>query len=593
MTNTNLTNLRKAMQEQNIDAYIITMFDPHLSEYVAEHWRIINWFSGFSGSAGTIVVTHDFAGLWTDSRYFIQAENQLQNSGIELVKLKIPHTPEFIDWIANNLPAKSKVAFDDKLFPLSLVSAMRQKLAKKQISIGDAVDLISPLWKNRSPLPDGKAFVYDLKYAGKSRREKLQELRQEMQNENIDYQVISSLDDIAWLYNIRGNDVSYVPVVISYSIITYDKAYWFVDKNKVSAEIEQELNSDGVIVEDYNQIFNYIKEFEPNSYVSMEFGKTNYAIFDAIPEYCHITNQLNITTKLKAIKNNTEIANVKRTMVKDGVAMVKFLYWLEQNVDKEVITELSAAEKLKEYRAEQEGFVEESFGSISAYNEHAAMPHYSATTESDVQIKSPCIYLIDSGGQYFGGTTDITRTIALGEATQKQKDDYTLALKGTIDLAMAIFPKGTKGFHLDVIAREALWNNHLNFGHGTGHGVGCFLSVHEGPQSISPAVNLDIELLPGMIISDEPAFYRQGEYGFRTENLVLVVEDKKNEFGEFLKFETITLCPIDTEMINLEFLTPEEKRWLNNYHSEVYNEISPFIDDKALLNWLFEKTKKI
>ncbi len=581
------------MRAQNIDAYIITMFDPHLSEYVASHWRIINWFSGFSGSAGTIVVTHDFAGLWTDSRYFIQAEKQLQGSGIELVKLKIPHTPEFIDWIGKTLDNNSKIAFDGSLFPLSLLDAMSKKFARKDFIIAGDVDLISPLWNERPQLPSDKAFIYDLKYAGKSRSVKLQELRDEMQNLQIDYQIISSLDDIAWLYNIRGNDVSFVPLVISYAIITYEKAFLFVDKNKITASMEQELNADNIIVEDYNKIFTHIKQFEEGKNVSIEFGKTNYAIYNSIPSHCEITNQLNITTRLKAVKNAVEIANIKQSMIKDGVAMVKFLYWLEKSVDKESVTELSAADKLKSYRAEQDGFFQESFGSISAYNEHAAMPHYSATPQSDVEIKTPGIYLIDSGGQYFEGTTDITRTVALGASTEQQKNDYTLALKGTIDFAMTIFPAGTKGYHLDMIARKALWDNRLNFGHGTGHGVGCFLNVHEGPQSVSPAINFDVALMSGMIVSDEPAFYRQGEYGFRTENLVLVVEDEKNEFGQFLKFETITLCPIDTDMINKKLLTKEETDWLNNYHQEVYDKISAFIDDENLLDWLTQKTKRI
>lgn len=591
----NLKSLRSAMKQQRINAYIITMYDPHLSEYVAEHWKIIKWFSGFSGSAGNIVVTQDFAGLWTDSRYFIQAAEQLEGSGIELVKLKIPHTPEFIDWIAETLPENSKIAFDGRLVPVSLVKKMYSSFGHKSLSLIDNVDLISNLWTNRPSLPKGNAFVHDLKFAGKSRPEKLKELRLKMNENGIDYQIISNLDDIAWLFNIRGTDVNFVPLVISYAVISAEKAYWFVDKKKVPAEIEAELKSDNIDVNQYENVFACINDFTPNTTISTEFAKTNYAVFDATPEYCHIQDQLNITTRLKAIKNYTEIKNIKTTMVKDGVAMVNFLYWLDNNVGKEVITEMSASEKLRDFRAEQEGFFQESFGSISGYNAHAAMPHYSATPETDVELKASGIYLIDSGGQYYGGTTDITRTVSLGNPTQEQKDDYTLALRGTIDLSMVVFPEGTKGFQLDAIARKPLWDNKMNYGHGTGHGVGFFLNVHEGPQSISTSASGDMNtiLTPGMIISDEPAFYRQGKHGFRTENLVLVVEDEKNEFGQFYKFETVTLCPIDTKLINKDLMTRQEVNWLNEYHNDVFIQLSPHISDEKTLNWLKGKTKAI
>ena len=484
----NLIKLRAVMLQQKIDAYIIPMYDPHLSEYVAEHWKVIKWFSGFTGSAGNIIVTKDFAGLWTDSRYFIQAQEQLKSTGIELVKLNIPHTPEFIEWLYKTLPEKSKIAFDGKVFPLALVGQMNSAFTGKNFTIDSNVDLIKELWTDRPAIPQEEIFVHDLKYAGKSRVEKLTDLRAEMKNAQLDYQILSSLDDIAWLFNIRGKDIAFVPLAISYAMISENEAYLFIDNQKVSSVIESELKKDNIQIKEYHEIFKMISHIEKGKTVSTQFSKTNYALFDSIPEHCNIVDQLNITTKQKALKNDVEIKNIKKTMVKDGVAMVNFLYWLEKSIGNQQITEISAAEKLREFRAEQEGFFDESFGPISAFNAHAAMPHYSATPASNAELKTEGIYLIDSGGQYYGGTTDITRTITLGKPTQKQKDDYTLALRGTIDLAMAVFPYGTKGFQLDAIARKPLWDNQMNYGHGTGHGVGFFLNVHEGPQTIEQVV---------------------------------------------------------------------------------------------------------
>jgi Xaa-Pro aminopeptidase len=590
----NLAKLRAEMLLEKIDAYIIPMYDPHLSEYVAEHWRAIKWFSGFTGSAGVIVVTIDFAGLWTDSRYFIQAEEQLKDSGIELVKLKIPHTPEFVDWINATLPTSSKVAFDGKVFPLALVNQMSSAFARKKLNLDSKVDLIKEIWLDRPAIPQGEIFEHELKYAGKSRVEKLVDLRTELVKAGFDYQILSSLDDIAWLYNIRGKDIPFVPLTIAYALISEKEAFLFIDHQKVSDEIEQALKNDGIIVKEYHEIFDFIANIEKGKVVTTQFSKTNFAIFNAIPAECEIIDNLNITTRQKALKNDTEIKNIKETMVKDGVAIVKFLHWMDEHIGKEKITEISASDKLRAFRAEQEGFFDESFAPISGYNAHAAMPHYSATEETNAELKPEGIYLIDSGGQYFGGTTDITRTITLGEPTKQQKTDFTLALKGTIDLAMAIFPYGTKGFQLDAIARKPLWDNQMNYGHGTGHGVGFFLNVHEGPQTIGTSASGDMSsiLTPGMLTSDEPAFYREGQYGFRTENLILVVEDKETEFGKFLKFETVTLCPIDIKLIDKDLLTKKEVDWLNNYHKTVYEKLSEYFKGGEL-NWLKEKTKSV
>ncbi len=592
--NENLAKLRAEMLLEKIDAYIIPMYDPHLSEYVADHWKTIKWFSGFTGSAANIVVTQDFAGLWTDSRYFIQAEEQLKGSNIEMVKLKTPHAPEFIGWLNEKLPQNSKIAFDGKVFPLALVEKMNASFTRKHFILDSNVDLVNILWENRPSIPQEEIFLHDVKYAGKSRTEKLNDLRDEMKKTEFDYQIISSLDDIAWLFNIRGKDIPFVPLAISYALISQESAVLFIDKQKVTALVESELKKDGIFIKGYNEIFDSIAKIEKGMVVATQFSKTNFALFNAIPMECDIVDYLNITTRQKALKNDVEIKNIKKTMIKDGVAMVKFLYWLDTSIGKEKITEISASEKLRWFRAEQEGFFDESFAPISAYNAHAAMPHYSATPETNVELHPEGIYLIDSGGQYYGGTTDITRTVTLGNPTQTQKDDFTLALKGTIDLAMAVFPYGTKGYQLDALARKPLWDNNMNFGHGTGHGVGFFLNVHEGPQTIGTSASGDVStiLTTGMLTSDEPAFYREGEYGFRTENLILVVKDKETAFGQFLKFETVTLCPIDLKLVNTKLLTQKQIDWLNDYHQLVYKKLSAYFKGEEL-HWLKENTKEI
>lgn len=590
----NLNDLRKLMQQNKIDAYVITMSDPHLSEYVAEHYRIVRWFSGFSGSTGNLVVTKDFAGLWTDSRYFIQAEEQLKDSGIELVKLKVAHTPEFIDWLVKTLASKNTVAFDGKLLPATLVKMMEVKFSEKQIQIMSDCDFVSELWKERPELPQNEIFIHELKYAGLSVKEKLELVKSEMSKSNSDYFIISSLEDIAWLFNIRGSDIPYVPVAICYSVITSNESILFIDEKKIPSDVKKELIDQGIRILNYDEIFNFIKNIGKRKRISIQLSRSNFALYICIPKHCIITDQMNFTTIFKSVKSRTEIENIRDTMVKDGIAMVKFLYWLDKTIGKEIITEISGAKTLRGFRALQEGFFDESFSPISAFNAHAAMPHYSATNETDSELIAPGIYLIDSGGQYYGGTTDITRTITLGIPTQIQRDDFTIALKGTINLASAVFPYGTKGFQLDVLARKPLWDNGMNYGHGTGHGVGYFLSVHEGPQTIGTSASGDINtvLQPGMLISDEPAFYRDGEYGFRTENLILVVEHNETEFGKFLKFETVTLCPIDLNLINKELLNIEEIEWLNNYHSTVYKKLSKHLNENEQV-WLKDNTHAI
>lgn len=589
-----LAQLRDYMHKRNLDAYIIPMTDPHMSEYVADHWQVIKWFSGFSGSTGTIVVTQNFAGLWTDSRYFIQAEEQLKDTGIELVKLKIPHTPEFIDWLYNNIPENGIVAFDGKTFSYALANQMQTKFERKKIHLNPNFDFVKEFWKNRPEIPQNKVFEHDIKYTGKSRREKIAEVRKKMNEFSADYHLFSSLDDIAWLFNLRGKDIMYNPVFISFALISINEVILFVDEQKLSDELKQKLIADKIRIKNYNDIYTILKNINRGKSIIAELSKTNYLLYKSIPENCVIINKISIVSALKSIKNETEIEHLRKVHEKDGAAMVKFLYWLDKSIGNEKITEISAGEKLLSFRKEQNEFFGESFGVISAYGPHAAMPHYSASKESNAELKADSFYLIDSGGQYFDGTTDITRTVLLGTPTEEEKRDFTLALKGTIDLAMTIFPYGTKGVQLDAIARKPLWDNKMNYGHGTGHGVGFFLNVHEGPQSISTRnAGIQEETLEiGMYLSDEPAFYREGKHGIRIENLIIVQAAEENEYGRFLKFETLTLCPIDTKPIDVDLLTMAEKEWLNNYHRVVYEKLLPYLNEEQKI-WLKEKTKAI
>lgn len=589
-----LNQLRIYMQNNNLDAYIIAMTDPHMSEYVAEHWKSVEWFSGFSGSAGTIVVSANFAGLWTDSRYFIQAEEQLKNSGIELVKLKIPHTPEYIDWLNKNLPPNATVGFDGKTLSYSLAKQMQSEFDRNNITLKSNFDFVSEYRKNRAPIPEKEIFELDIKYAGKSRNEKIGELREKMRQINADYHLLSSLDDIAWLFNLRGSDIMYNPLFVSFALISQNEVFLFVSSKKLSAELKQKLINDGIILKDYDEIYEFLNRIEGEKNIIADLSKTNYTLYKSIPKKCFIINKISIVAALKSVKNKFEIEHIRKVHIKDGVAMVKFLHWLDTHIGKEEITEISAGEKLLAFRKEQEGFFGESFGVISAYGAHAAMPHYSATKESNAKLLPKSFYLVDSGGQYVDGTTDITRTVALGSLTNEEINDFTLALKGTIDLAMSIFPYGTKGVQLDAIARKPLWDNRMNYGHGTGHGVGFFLNVHEGPQSISTrSAGIQEETLEaGMYLSDEPAFYRQGKHGIRIENLILVMPDEENDYGKFLKFETLTLCPIDTKAVDISMLSKEEKDWLNNYHKTVYEKLSGYLQADED-EWLKEKTKTI
>ncbi len=582
--NKKISDLRDLMKKNKIDAYIIPSTDAHQSEYIAEHWMARYWISGFLGSAGVVVVTQGFAGLWTDSRYFIQAENELKDSEIELVKLNVPHTPEYIEWISYKLKKDNTVGFSQDVFSVSAYRQMVSAFDDKGIHINSNIDLINEIWKNRPQIPINKILIHDIKFAGKTVDDKVLEVRKIMKKRDFDYHIISSLDDIAWLYNIRGNDIDYNPLAIAFAIISQNNNYLFIDEQKIDNKAKEFFKNNSITVYPYENITEFIKNIENSKTVLLSPEKTNVSIYKSIPKHCKIIESTNIVTQLKASKNKIEIKNIKETMVKDGVALVKFYIWLENNIGKIKITEYSIAEKLKEYRAEQEGFVGESFPSIVGYNENGAIIHYSANKESAKEIKAEGILLIDSGGQYLGGTTDITRTIALGEATEKQKRDFTLVLKGNINLSQAKFPSGTNGYQLDILARKALWDAGMNYGHGTGHGVGYFLNVHEGPQNIGiRPVNQSI--MAGMVSSNEPGLYRENQYGIRIENLILAKQSHETEFGIFLEFETLTLFPIDINLIDKSILTKKEIKWINNYHKKVYDNLKTQLDSEEQ-KWL-------
>ena len=582
--------LRMTFRPNNIKAFIIPSTDPHLSEYVAPYWMSREWISGFTGSAGTAVILMDKAGLWTDSRYFLQAEKELEGSGITLYKEMLPETPSITKFLCQNLKPGESVSIDGKMFSVQQVEQMKEDLAPYQLQVNLFGDPLKNIWKDRPSMPDAPAFIYDVKYAGKSCGEKVAAIRTELKKKGIFALFLSSLDEIAWTLNLRGSDVHCNPVIVSYLLVTQDEVVYFISPEKITQEVNEYLQEQQVSLRKYDEAESFLNSFAGEN-ILIDPKKTNYAIYSAINPACKVVRGESPVTLLKAIRNEQEIAGIHHAMQRDGVALVKFLKWLEASVLSGKETELSVDRKLHEFRAAQPLYMGESFDTIAGYKEHGAIVHYSATEESDVTLQSKGFLLLDSGAQYLDGTTDITRTIALGELTEEEKTDYTLILKGHIALAMAKFPAGTRGAQLDVLARMPIWSHGMNFLHGTGHGVGHFLSVHEGPQSIRMNEN-PIVLQPGMVTSNEPGVYKAGSHGIRTENLTLVCKDKEGMFGEYLNLETITLCRICKKGIIKEMLTAEEVKWFNDYHRTVYEKLSPSLNEEEK-KWLLEATKAI
>lgn len=588
--NSRIQALRTLFSREGIQAFIIPSTDPHLSEYVAPHWKSREWISGFTGSAGTVVVTTGKAGLWTDSRYFLQAAQQLEGTEIELYKEMLPETPSISTFLCTQLSPGDAVGIDGKMFSAEEVERMQAELQKCRIEIKNIPDPMRELWADRPPMPEAPAFIHETKYSGKSSVEKISIIREELKKCNARALFISALDEIAWTLNLRGNDVHCNPVIVSYLLIEEQDIHYFIQPQKITLEVAEYLKSTGISLHPYEEVETYLKQIRVESLL-INPSKTNYAAYSAVNPNCKIIHGVSPVTLLKAIRNEQEIAGIHAAMQRDGVALVKFLKWLEEAVPAGKETEISVDKKLHSFRAEQDLYMGESFDTIAGYKEHGAIVHYEATPETDVPLKPEGFLLLDSGAQYLDGTTDITRTIALGELTEEEKTDYTLILKGHIALAMAKFPAGTRGAQLDVLARMPIWQRGMNFLHGTGHGVGHFLNVHEGPQSIRMNEN-PVTLQLGMLTSNEPGVYKAGSHGVRTENLVLVVPAGEGMFGNYLQFETVTLCPICKKGIIKELLTNEEIEWLNGYHQTVYEKLSPSLN-KEEQAWLKEATSSL
>ena len=581
--------LRQCLREQSLSAFIIPSTDPHSGEYVPDHWKTREWVSGFTGSAGTAVITLDDAALWTDSRYFLQAADQLDGTGIRLMKDRLPDTPSIPEWLGQSLSPGAVVGVDGWVNTIGETQALREALAREGLTLRTDYDPVTRLWDDRPALPGTPVSIHPLEYAGVACHEKLAAIREKLLARGADGILLSTLDDIAWTLNLRGNDVHCNPVFVSYLLITSQESILYVRAEKLTTEVKAYLAQEGVNTEDYDDLQEDLRDY-PYATLSLDPGRTNEAVRQAVNPLTKVLLEESPVPLMKAVKNEAEIRGFHAAMLRDGVAMVKFLKWLEEAVPQGNETEMSIDRKLYECRAEQPLFRGISFDTIAGYKEHAAIVHYEATPETDKPLAPEGLLLLDSGAQYADGTTDITRTIALGETTDDERRDYTLVLKGHIGLTRACFPQGTCGTQLDVLARQAMWREGGNFLHGTGHGVGAYLNVHEGPHQIRMN-HVPTPLRPGMTVTDEPGIYRAGRYGIRTENTLLVVPYRETEFGTFYTFEPLTLCPIDTRPIVRSMLTAEETEWLNAYHRMVYDRLSPLLDEEHRA-WLESKTKQ-
>lgn len=586
-----ISDLRQEMANQKIDAFIIPGTDPHMSEYIADHWKVREWISGFDGSAGTVVVTTDRAGLWTDSRYFLQAEDQLRDTGIDLFREGISSTPSIAACLCDTLKPGSVVAIDGNLFSTAAARELEKTLNLHGISLISDFFPFDSIWKERPARPNHPLFTYPEEYSGEDTLSKRERILKALHENGANALLLSALDEIAWALNIRGTDVECNPVAICYAFISEKENIIFIDREKITTEAQEYFDRNNIITASYDKVADFLKQLPTEYTVLIDPAKVNAYLTASLSAECKKTEATSPIALMKAVKNDKEIEGFRKAMVKDGVALTRFFRWLEANIPSGEVTEMGIAEKLIEFRDEQEGFVGESFGTIAGYRGHGAIVHYHATPETNAIIKAEGMLLVDSGGQYFDGTTDITRTVMLGTPTEEEKRDFTLVLKGHINLSRTKFPEGTRGDQLDVLARQALWNLNLNYLHGTGHGIGHFLNVHEGPQSIRMNHN-PVTLVPGMVTSNEPGLYITGKYGIRHENLIMTVEDGEGEFGKFFRFETLTLFPFDLKGINKELLSTEEIDWLNNYHQHVYDTLAPQLTPEEK-EWLAAQTKKL
>ena len=589
-----LQALRAVMKANGIDIYVVPTDDFHQSEYVGEHFKARAYITGFTGSAGTAVITLDEAGLWTDGRYFLQAGEQLEGTTITLRKMGEPGVPTIPEYLAEALPTGGTLGVDGRVISVNTGDEYEKIAADKGGKIQYHQDLIDQIWTDRPELSREPVFALGIGYAGETTESKLTRIREEMKKHHADKHVLTTLDDICWTLNIRGNDVEYFPLVLTYAVIRMDKVDLFVNEKKLSDEIKAHLAADGVILHPYNDIYEDIKKVAAEEVLMVDPGRLNFALYKNIPENVKKVEERNPAILFKCVKNPTEVENIRIAEIKDSVAHVRFMKWLKENVGKETITEMSASDKLDEFRAEMGGFIRPSFGPISAFGEHSAIVHYSSSPETDVELHEGSFLMTDTGAGFYEGSTDITRTYAFGEVSQIMKDHFTLVAISNLNLASPIFKKGCCGMNFDYLARKPFWDRGLDFNHGTGHGVGYLLNIHEGPAGFRYTYRAGESdaFQPGMVITDEPGIYIEGSHGVRLENELLVCEGEKNEYGEFLYFEPITYVPFDLDAINPDIMNAEDKERLNTYHATVYEKVSPYLNDEEK-EWLKKYTRAI
>lgn len=586
MINQRLEALRYLMREKRIAIYLVPTADFHESEYVGEYFKAREFMTGFTGSAGTAVITLEEAGLWTDARYFVQAAKQLEGSSISLYRMGEEGVPTILSYIKENLKEGENIGFDGRVINASLGRELEKIAKDKNGKILSDEDLVGQIWSDRPGLPEGKAWILEEKYSGESIKSKLSRVRREMEKKKADCHLLTSLYDIAWLLNLRGDDVNYVPVVLSYLAIEKDRCMWFVRESVLTGKVREYLEINSIEVRAYEDFYDYVAQIKESDMVLLDLEKVNDRIWRLLPNKRHLIDEMNPTEKMKAIKNPTEVGNIRNAHIKDAVAMCKFMYWLKTNVGKIPMTEISVSDYLESLRAEQDGYVELSFDTICGYAEHGAIVHYAATEQTDIPLKAKGLLLVDSGGHYLEGTTDITRTFALGEVSEEMKDDFTRVCRSNLNLSSVVFLYGCSGRNLDIVARTPLWEVNKDYKHGTGHGVGYLLNVHEGPNGFrwqkSSGKVQEVPLEEGMITTDEPGIYIEGKYGIRIENELLCRKGTKNEYGQFMYFEPITYVPIDRDALDPKQMSAEEIKCLNAYHEKVYEVVSPYLSGEEL-----------
>ena len=589
-----LAKLREEMAQKGIDFYIVPTSDFHQTEYVGEHFKARAFITGFTGSAGTAIITTTEARLWVDGRYFIQAAAQLEGSTVELMKMGEPGVPKILEYLEQEFPEGGTLGFDGRVVSMKAGQDYEKIVNAKNGKIIYEYDLINLIWEDRPALSTEPVFGLDVKYAGETVASKLARIREEMKKHGATAHVLTTLDDICWTFNFRGNDIEFFPLVLSYAIITMDKADLYIDEAKFSPELKAELEKDGVVFQPYNNIYEDIKHVSEDEVLMIDPVRLNYALYNNIPENVKKVEVRNPEIIFKAVKNEVEIENIRKAQIKDSVAHVRFMKWLKENVGKMTITEMSASDKLDELRVEMGNFIRPSFGPISSYGAHCAMCHYSSTPETNVELKEGELFLTDTGAGFYEGSTDITRTYALGEVPQFMKDHFTLVAMSNLRLANAKFMKVCTGVNLDILARAPFWERGLDYNHGTGHGVGYLLSIHEGPTAFrwqNRPDETDI-LEEGMVLTDEPGIYIEGSHGVRLENELLVREGETNGYGTFMYLETVTFVPMDLDAINPEIMTSEDKKLLNNYHKKVFEKVSPYLNEEEA-EWLKKYTREI